>query len=101
MDKKIKKKLPKHWKLHFAWVVAFTMMMACGALLYSYRELTRLRSELRESEQTLQECLHQQGIWESQISPGEIKILKRDGDTQIVERWELTKEEATDTWIIK
>ena len=98
---KRKNLIKKNWKTHACWAVAVTMIVAYSGLWVLLRENKRLKSTLTDSQQTLEECQHSFRVWESQISSGEIKVLKRDGDTEIIERWEMTKEPATDTWILK
>ena len=97
MAAKIRKHIKKYWKVNLCWMT-FIAFFAVGMLIWYTRQL---RLELADSQQVLKQCQHTQSIWESQISSGEIRILKRDGDTQIIERWEMTKEPATDTWILK
>ena len=98
---KISSHFKKHGDIHLAWLFIVSICLAIFMMRYLWKENQALKSTLLDSQQVLKQCQHTQGIWESQIDSGEIKILKRDGDTEIIERWELTKEPATDTWILK
>lgn len=89
---KIPKTLKQEWRIHLAYIVGFTMMVAFGLLLWSYREIKALRLTSLDAQQSLVEFKHTFGIWESQIESGFVEVVKRDGDTEVIERWRMEKE---------
>ena len=89
--KKILKHLKKNWKIHAGYILAITMALACITIVMSLKEIKALRTSLKDAEQTLQECRHTLGVWEAQVESGSIKIIKRDGDTETIERWEMKR----------
>ena len=99
--KKIIKSVKKNWKIHLSWCVAVAMIASTFTMIWSLKEIKAFRMALKDAEQTLQECRYSFEVWESQIESGSVKVLKRDGDNEIIERWEMTKEPATEDWMLK